>query len=102
MGLAGADGEFPVTRAATELMHDLRRKNPLRFPLLCGFFHFFVNPSGPRLAAPRWVKASYRWSGYDFGLGGEEFGSGWGENPPPNSDTCESEPEHNRIFVRPR
>ena len=25
--LAGADGEFPVTRAATELMHDLRRKN---------------------------------------------------------------------------
>jgi len=25
-----------------------------------------------------------------------------GENPPPNSDTCESEPEQNRIFVRPR
>jgi len=25
-----------------------------------------------------------------------------GENPPPNSDTCESEPENNRIFVRPR
>jgi len=25
-----------------------------------------------------------------------------GENPPPNSDTCKSEPEHNRIFVRPR
>ena len=24
------------------------------------------------------------------------------ENPPPNSDTCESEPEHNRIVVRPR
>jgi len=24
------------------------------------------------------------------------------ENPPPNSDTCESEPERNRIFVRPR
>jgi len=24
VGLAGADGEFPVTRAATELMHDLR------------------------------------------------------------------------------
>ena len=37
------------TRAATELMHDLRRKNPLRFPLLCSFFHFFVHPSGPRL-----------------------------------------------------
>ena len=31
MGLAGADGEFPVTRAATELMHDLRRNYPLRF-----------------------------------------------------------------------
>jgi hypothetical protein len=52
-------------------------KNPLvRFPLLRGFFHFFVYPSGPRLAAPRRVKASHRWSGYDFGLGGEEFGSG--------------------------
>jgi len=25
-----------------------------------------------------------------------------GKNPPPNSDTCESEPEPNRIFVRPR
>jgi len=74
--LAGADGKFPVTRAATELMHDLRRKIPLRFPLLCGFFHFIVHPSGPRLAAPRWVKVSYRWSGYGFGLGGEEFGSG--------------------------
>ena len=23
------------------------------------------------------------------------------ENPPPNSDTCESEPEHNRLFERP-
>ena len=32
-----------------------------------------VHPSGPRLAAPRWVKASYRWSGYDFRLGGEEI-----------------------------
>jgi len=26
VGLAGADGEFPVTHAATKLMHDLRRK----------------------------------------------------------------------------
>ena len=77
VGLAGADGEFPVARAATELMHDLRRKIPPRFPLLCGFFHFIVYPSGPRLASPRWVKASYRWSGYDVGLGGEEFGSRW-------------------------
>jgi len=76
MGLASANSEFPVTRAATELMHDLRRKNPLRFPLLYGSIHFFDRPSGPRLAAPRWVKASYRWRGYDFGLGGEEFGSG--------------------------
>ena len=25
-----------------------------------------------------------------------------GETPPPNSDTCESEPKHNRILVRPR
>ena len=24
------------------------------------------------------------------------------KNPPLNSYTCESEPEHNRIFVRPR
>jgi hypothetical protein len=46
--------------------------------VLCSFFHFFVHPSGPRLAASRWVKASFRWSGYDFGLGGEEFGSGTG------------------------
>ena len=27
VGLAGAHGEFPVIRAATELMHDLRRKS---------------------------------------------------------------------------
>jgi len=58
------------------LMHDLRIKNPLRCPLLCGFFHFFIHPSGPWLAAPRWVKATYRWSWYGPGLGGEEFGSG--------------------------
>jgi hypothetical protein len=43
---------------------------------LCGDFLVSVHPSGPRLAAPRWVKASYQWSGFDLGLGGEEFGSG--------------------------
>ena len=54
-----------------------KEKNPLlRFPLLCGFFHFFIHPSGPWLEAPRWVKASYRGNGYDSGLGGVEFGSG--------------------------
>jgi len=51
-------------------------KISLRFPLLCGFFHFILHPSGPRLAAPRWVKASYRWRGYEFGLGEVKFGSG--------------------------
>ena len=30
-------------------MRACEEKNPLRFPLLCGFFHFFVHPSGPRL-----------------------------------------------------
>ena len=36
----------------------------------------FSNCSCSAIAAPWWVKASYRWSGYDSGLGGEEFGSG--------------------------
>ena len=62
VGLAGADGEFPVTHYV--------------FPLLCGFFLVSGHPSGPRLAASRWVEASYRWSGFDLGLGGEECGSG--------------------------
>jgi hypothetical protein len=37
VGLASADGEFPVTRTATELMHALRKPFPLRFPMLCFF-----------------------------------------------------------------
>ena len=76
VGLAGADGEFPVTRAATELMHACEETIHYVFPLLCGFFLVSVHPRGPRLAASRWVKASYRWSGFDLGLGGEECGSG--------------------------
>ena len=67
---------FPSPAQPLNLCMIFEEKNPLRFPLLCGFFHFIVHPSGPWLAAPRWVKASYRWSGYDSGLGGEEFGSG--------------------------
>jgi len=66
VGLAGADGEFPVTRAATELMHACEETIHYVFPLLCGFFLVSVHPSGPRLAASRWVKASYRWSGFDL------------------------------------
>ena len=38
VGLAGADGEFPVTRAATELMHDLRRKKHYDFPCFVASF----------------------------------------------------------------
>ena len=33
--LVGVVGEFPDTCVATELLHGLRRKIPLRFPLLC-------------------------------------------------------------------
>ena len=35
--LVGVVGEFPDTCVATELLHGLRRKIPLRFPLLCSF-----------------------------------------------------------------
>ena len=91
---------FPLPAQPLNLCMICEEKNPLRFPLLCGFFHFFVHPSVPRLAAPRWVKAC----GVGMTLDLEERNSvqDEGENPPPNSDTCESEPEHNRIFVRPR
>jgi hypothetical protein len=49
---------FPSPAQPLNLCMIYEEKNPLRFPLLCGFFHFFVHPSGPRLAAPRWVKVS--------------------------------------------
>ena len=44
VGLAGADGEFPVTRAATELMHDLRRKKiHYDFPcFMASFISLFI------------------------------------------------------------
>jgi len=76
VGLAGADGEFPVTRAATELMHAYEETIHYVSPLLKGFFLVFAHPSGPRPAASRWVIASYRWCGFDLGLGREECGSG--------------------------
>jgi len=53
VGLAGADGKFPVTRAATELMHACEETIHKVFLLLCGFFLVSVHPSGPRLAASR-------------------------------------------------
>ena len=66
-------------------------------------FQVCVLPSEPRLAALRWVKASHRLEWEDRGLGAERKSvQDERENPPPNSDTCESEPEHNRLFERPR
>ena len=44
---------FPSPAQPLNLCMICEEKNPLRFPLLCGFFHFFVHPSGPRLAATR-------------------------------------------------
>ena len=73
---AGVAVSFPSPAQPLNLCMICEEKNPLRFPLLCGFFHFFIHSSGPWLAAPRLVKESYRYSGFDFGLGGEEFGSG--------------------------
>jgi len=51
---------FPSPAQPLNLCMIYEEKIPLRFPLLCGFFHFIVHPSGPRLAAYRWVKESYR------------------------------------------
>ena len=68
-----------ITTIATELMHDLRRKKiHYDFPcFVASFISLFILVGfGSQLLAPRWVKASYRWSEYDSGLGGEEFGSG--------------------------
>ena len=40
----GADGEFPVTRAATELMHDLRRKKSttISSAVVASFISLFI------------------------------------------------------------
>jgi len=71
----GADGEFPVTRAANALMHDCEETIHYVFPCFVAFSLSLCILMGlARLAAFRWVKASYRWSGFDLGLGGEEFG----------------------------
>ena len=71
---------------------------------LCGgLFQVCFLPSEPRLEALRWVKASHRLEWEDRGLEAERKSvQDERENPPPNSDTCESEPEHNRLFERPR
>jgi len=99
----GVVGEFPDTCVATELMHGLRKKNPYDLPCFVACFQLCVLPSEPRLAALRWVKASLRLEWEDRGLGAERKSvQDERENPPPNSDTCESEPEHNRLFERPR
>ena len=43
VGLAGADGEFPVTRAASELMHDLRRKKSTTISPALWLLSFFCS-----------------------------------------------------------
>jgi len=43
VGLVGAEGEFPVTRAATELMHDSRRKKLDYYDFPCFDFPCFVD-----------------------------------------------------------
>ena len=62
-----------------------------------------VLPYEPIFAALRWVKASHRLERKDRGFGAERKSVQDGrENPPQNTDTCEYEPEHNRLFERPR
>jgi len=76
--LVGVVGEFPDTCVATVLMHSLRRNFPL-------------------------IKASRRLEREDRGHGAERKSvQDERENLPPNSDTFESEPEHRRLFERPR
>ena len=99
--LVGVVGEFPDTCVA--LCTVCEEKFPYDFPCFVACFQVYVLPSEPRLAALRWVKASHRLEWEDRGLGAERKSvQDERENPPPNSDTCESEPEHNRLFERPR
>ena len=73
------------------------------FPCFVACFQVCVLPSEPRLAALRWVKASLRLEWEDRVLGTERKSvQNERENPPTNLDTCESEPEHSRLFERPR
>jgi len=89
-------------------MHDLRRKYHHDFPCyVASFISLFILVGLARLAAPRWVKLerpTHPTGGVGMTLDLEERNSvqDEGEKPPLNSDICESEPEHNRIFVRPR
>ena len=64
-----------------------------------GTVHFTTKP----LAALRWVKVSHRLEWEDRGLGAERNSvQDERETPPLNPDTCESGPEHNRLYERPR
>ena len=79
------------------------------------FRHNHLTYLGPRVAGDAPIPMLLLAIQYGFCYSGMRCGVGMtldleernsvqdeGENPPPNSDTCESEPEHNRIFVRPR
>ena len=67
---------FPSPAQALNLCMICEKNFHYDFPWLCGFFHISVHLSGPRLAAPRWGKASHRlewvwpWT--------------WGKNSPEN------------------